>query len=59
MLSVRTIMSKQPEYIERNALIESFRNVADGVGDSPWSIEAIVELINRAPSVVVEPERKI
>ena len=44
-------------YIKREALIESFRNVADGVGDSPWTIEAIEVMINRAPSVEVEPVR--
>ena len=48
------------DYISRSALIASFRNVADGVSpDCPWSIEAIVELINRAPAVEVEPEREI
>ena len=36
------------DYIKRSDAIELFRSVADGVGsDCPWTIEAIVELINR------------
>ena len=45
------------DYISRSALIASFRNVAAGVGaDSPWAIEAIVEMIDRAPAEPVASE---
>lgn len=48
-------MCNRPEYIERNVLIESFRNVAEGVGGSPWTIEAIEVMIERQEAADVVP----